>query len=207
MSIQEFLDLPVNSGAHKDAFRRVRVGIVNPLKGRRVSAKQYGKEKLTIYQWSHKLGYHPVAIKRHFERWGNLDRLGKKHQPIYKVYFGKTLPEWHEYIAEHLADGQTMPTRNLVYDAISRGKKGFDRYVAKKTGQPLPHPDVSAAHRESNSVSKSWLWHTPAGVFLGRRPAAKANGLTLGQFKGKLVRDPKNWYKKAKPSATSGKKR
>lgn len=200
-SVQEWLD---KTSVYERGNVWAPVGRPNPMKGKRLNGKQYayGKEKLTIRQWARKLGYDSATIKWHFDRWGDLDRLDQDyHKTRATVYWGKTRREWHEYIANNLAEGQKMPSHGSVGAALMKDKEKWDRFLAKKIGQPVAKQKRSAAHISNNSNANKFPYVTPAGTFLGRREAAEKNGITIYQFINRLKQDPKNWYKKAKPFA------
>jgi hypothetical protein len=121
------------------------LGKISPMKGKSqpkssapiyTSKNRYGNEQLTLSQWSRKLGYDRATIAWHFNRWGNLDRLGQKyHEKRATVYWGKTCREWHEYIAKNCADGQKVPSRGSVGETLRKGEDFFlNFYLAKKLG-------------------------------------------------------------------------
>ena len=139
-------------------------------------------------EWAEILGCNVGTVKSHLKKHGNLLQSQKycKWKGIaipnhHKrgtgfTYKGKTINQW----AEELGFTSTNIHRHLK-------RYGHLDFVGVGKRRPFTH------------------WQTPAGEFFGIGPAAEANGLTLGQFKTKLKNDPKNWYKKASPSATCSK--
>tara|TARA_A100001201_G_scaffold124951_1_gene109143 strand:- start:857 stop:1270 length:414 start_codon:yes stop_codon:yes gene_type:complete len=131
VSVQGWLDVS-NVYERKGIGAPIRTG-ESVMKGKRLNGVQYGKEQLTLSQWSRKLGYHRITIKWHFDKWGHLDRLGKDyHKKRAKQYYGKTRREWYEYMVNNCAPDQKIPSIGSFGQSLRKGKKYFHRYLSKK---------------------------------------------------------------------------
>ena len=98
----------------------------------RLYSAYWGKHNQTrsLGQWATITGFNSSTIQWHFNRWNNLDRLGKNyHANRAKKFWGKTIREWTAFI-----DDPKLTTGHVRAAAI-RGKQKFDIYLFKKTGQ------------------------------------------------------------------------